>query len=97
MKKPHLPAIRELLRAHSDGLTVKEILAKLPQISKAAVVRSSLAKMPDAYIDRWVIKGGTRGQDEAVWMVVVPPPHCPHPKDRYYTAPKLVKTQWRNV
>lgn len=97
MKKPHIPAIRELLRAHPDGLTAKEIMQCIPAVSKPGVVRKCLMRMPDAYIDRWVIKGGTRGQEESVWAVVVPPPNCPHPKDRYYATPKPIKTQWRDA
>lgn len=95
MKKPHIPAIRALLRDHPEGLTAKEILTLLPHISKTTVVKSSLSKMPDAYIDRWVLKAGNRGQHEAVWMVVIPPPNCPHPKDRFYTEEDRPKTVWK--
>lgn len=47
--------------------------------------------MPDAYIDRWVREPGSRGQFQAVYMVVVPPADCPHPKDRF---PEVCKTRW---
>ena len=86
MKKPHTPEIRRILRDHPDGLTIKHIHALLPQINKTATVKSSLVKMPDAYIDRWI--KGKRGQYEAVWAVVVPPPNCPDPRDRFY------QTRW---
>ena len=81
MKKPHTPDIRALLRKNDSGMTVKEMLALLHQINKPETLRKCLERMPDAYIDRWV-KGG-RGQYFAVWCVVVPPEHCPHPTDRY--------------
>ena len=92
MKKPHIPAIRELLREHKDGLTAKQIHHFLPYIYKVATVKSSLTKMPDAYVDRWTITLGSRGQYEAVWCVVVPPANCPHPQDRFYAEPK---TAWQ--
>jgi len=81
MKKPHTPDIRALLRENDGGMTIKELLALLPQISKPETLRKCLERMPDAYIDRWT--GPVRGQYYAVWCVVVPPEHCPHPRDRY--------------
>ncbi len=81
MKKPHIPDIRALLRDNINGMTVAELLGRLPKIKKAETVRKCLERMPDAYIDRWVF--GKRGQFFAVWCVVVPPAHCPHPRDRY--------------
>lgn len=92
MKKPHIPAIRELLRVSPDGLTPKMIHEALPSISKVTIVKSALRKMPDAYIDRWVLMPGTRGQHEGIWCVVIPPPHCPHPKDRFYKPQTTWKT-----
>ena len=92
MKKSHLPAIRALLRQHEQGLTAKQIHQMLPHISKWTVVKSALRKMPDVYIDRWCLPGGTRGQFEAVWCAVIPPAHCPHPADRFYQP----KTTWVN-
>ena len=88
MKKPHTPDIRALLRENINGMTVAELLAKLPKINRAETARKCLERMPDAYIDRWV-KGG-RGQYFAVWCVVVPPEHCPHPDDRY------ARTTWQS-
>lgn len=85
-----MPALRALLRQHPDGLTAKQLLEWLPLISKVTVVKSSLGKMPDVYIDRWTMNTGARGQHEAVWCVVEVPPHCPHPTDRFY-APR---TEW---
>lgn len=88
MKKPHMPAIRELLRARPDGMSALEIKAAIGVIKKAETVRNCLNRMPDAYIDRWV--KAKRGQYEAIWCVVVPPPNCPYPTDR------PIKSQWRS-
>lgn len=90
MKKPHHPAIRDLLRQNPDGLTVPEILQKLPQVSKDSVLRKCLEAMPDAYIDRWTKMRNSRGQYLAIWCVVVPPENCPYPTDRF----EKPATQW---
>lgn len=87
MKKPHIPDVRKLLRDNPAGMTVTELHARLPQINKPNTVRKCLERMPDAYIDRWT--EGRRGQFHAVWCVVAPPPHCPHPGERY------IRTEWR--
>lgn len=91
VKKPHTPKIREVLRANPNGLTAKQILKLIPEISKTGVIKGSIKKMPDAYIDRWMIERGSRGQYQAVYMVVVPPQDCPHPKDRF---PEVCRTRW---
>lgn len=96
MKKPHIPDIRAVLRAHPEGLTAKEIHRKLPHIKKVTTVKSSLGKMPDVYIDRW--KDPVRGQWQAVWVAVIPPYNCPYPTDRY-DKPKTTwigETPWQN-
>jgi len=77
MKKPHAPAIRQTLMDNPDGLTVRRIHRRLPQISDADTIRKALERMPDAYIDRWTTP--VRGQYQAVWRVVVPPENCPYP------------------
>jgi len=74
MKSKH-DIVRQALRASEDGLTVKQIV-DLTQINKDTLSRI-LQTMPDTYIDRWT--GPTREQYRAVWCVVVPPEHCPHP------------------
>ena len=94
MKKPHLPAIREVLRMHPSGMTTNDIHRRLPNIGRATTVKSALRKMPDAYVDRWTMGTGTRGQYEAVWCVIVPPPHCPHPTERFVYKPQ---TKWAEV
>lgn len=91
MKKPHTPKIRELLRSEHYGMTAKQIHEKLPEIAKTKTIKSSLTKMPDVYIDRWAREPGSRGQYQAVYMAVIPPRDCPHPKDRF---PEVCKTRW---
>jgi hypothetical protein len=91
MKKPHIPKIRELLRANHNGLTAKQICAAIDEISKPKVARSALTKMPDVYVDRWILEPESRGQYQAVYMAVIPPMDCPHPKDRF---PEVCRTRW---
>lgn len=79
MKSRH-PEIRALLRAHSDGLTAKNI-SELTGIAPDSV-RQALSNMPDVYIDRW--EGPYRGAYASVWCVVEVPPHCPHPQLESY-------------
>lgn len=94
MKPPHLPDIRAVLRACPEGLTVNQMRPHLPKIRKPNTIRKCLDRMPDAYIDRWVLNPGKRGQYEAVWCVVVPPPHCPYPTERYNGTAHAVETRW---
>lgn len=86
----HTAAIRAMLHANPDGITAKEIHKALPDISKATVIMKTLHRMPDAYIDRWMIGQGTRGQFESVWCAVVKPRDCPHPNDRF-----VPRTAWQ--
>jgi hypothetical protein len=83
----HVPILRRLLRTSLDGMTVLELMGNVPDRRKSKTIRKCLDRMPDAYIDRWV--KGKRGQYVAVWCVTVPPPHCPHPRDRF-----KIKTTW---
>ena len=76
MKPAMHPAIRRLLRANSDGLTVAEIASALDIVGEG--LRLTLSRMPDAYIDRW-IPAKQRRPCTAVWCVVVPPEDCPKP------------------
>lgn len=90
MHKTHIPAIRAVLRKIPEGMTINQIRPHLPYIKKPNTIRKCLEKMPDSYVDRWVLNTGKRGQYEAVWCVVVPPENCPYPTDRF--ASKL--TRW---
>lgn len=94
MKKPHLPQIREHLRTNSDGMTINQLRELMGYEGRNNTIRKCLERMPDAYIDRWILNPGKRGQYEAVWCVVVPPPHCPDPRERYSRA---IKTVWAGV
>lgn len=87
MKKPHAPNVRALLRQHPDGLPIGEISKALGLTIK--VLNRTLNAMPDTYIDRWFLSPKSRGQYQGVWCVVVPPPHCPYPTDRFKPA-----TRW---
>ena len=91
MKKPHTPKIREILRSSPNGRTAKQIHKELPEINRTQTIKSSLKKMPDVYIDRWILEPGCRGQYQAVYMAVIPPMDCPHPKDRF---PEVCRTRW---
>ena len=75
MKKSNQQALRELLRLHTDGMTVLELSNMAGTRTDATL--ASLKCMPDAYIDRWQL---ARGKDAGVWCVVVPPENCPKPK-----------------
>ena len=68
--------IRALLRAHSDGMTIEQIVWAVKR--DKANVKKNVRAMPDAYIDRW--EAVPRKQYAAVWCVVVPPEDCPRPE-----------------
>ena len=91
MKKPHAHAVRDYLRQREDGATINDILRALPTISCDRVARKVLEQMPDAYIDRW--DNPKRGQWQAVWCVVTPPPHCPYPTQRFTPETRWVGAQ----
>lgn len=92
MKKPHAPEVRRLLRAHDEGLTVSEIMKMMPAISRPVSARRVLENMPDAYIDRWVLP--KRGQWQAVWCIVTPPPHCPYPTERFHPETRWAESSY---
>ena len=69
--------IRALLRAHSDGMTLEQIVWAVKR--DKANVKKNVRAMPDAYIDRW--EAAPRKQYAAVWCVVVPPDDCPRPEN----------------
>ena len=75
MRKSNHEAVRKLLRAAPDGLSVRQIADELGL--RADSVHGALGAMPDAYIDRWKTD---RGPSTAVWCVVVPPENCPRPE-----------------
>jgi len=69
--------IRALLRAHSDGMTLEQIVWAVKR--DKANIKKIIRAMPDAYIDRW--ETAPRKQYAAVWCVVVPPEDCPKPEN----------------
>ena len=69
--------IRALLRTHSDGMTLEQIVWAVKR--DKANVKKNVRAMPDAYIDRW--EAVPRKQYAAVWCVVVPPEDCPRPEN----------------
>lgn len=75
MRSSNHPAIRALLRNAADGMTIKEMSARIGVCADS--VRNALKAMPDVYVDRWV--PAPRGTFEAVWCAVTPPENCPHP------------------
>ena len=84
MRTNLVPRVRQLLREHSDGLTMPEIMQMTSASDKG--LRTALKNMPDTYIDRW-IKSGKNGSYFPVWCVVVPPADCPKPRqERPYIA-----------
>jgi hypothetical protein len=71
--------VRAALRAAEDGMTLNEIAEKVGLPYRA--VHRAVPKMPDAYIDRWRPPNGAYPH-QAVWCVVIPPPNCPHPREK---------------
>ena len=69
--------IRALLRTHSDGMTLEQIVWAVKR--DKANIKKIIRAMPDAYIDRW--EAVPRKQYAAVWCVVVPPEDCPRPEN----------------
>lgn len=84
MSGPLTTRLRRLLRASPDGLTLLELADRTGH--RSSVIHKRLLGMPDVYIDRWLKNPPGRGRPySAIWVVVVPPPNCPHPNKE--TAP----------
>lgn len=77
-----IKAVRALLRATPDGMTVKALVEATGLCHTG--LRYALRNMPDAYIDRWEPHegGGRTGRYSPVYCVVVVPPDCPHPEGK---------------
>ena len=80
MKNHREVAVRKLLRATPDGLTV-EMIADKVKTDKTHVGRI-LKRMPDAYIDRWSPSPAGHRWWRAIWCVVIPPDNCPRPESK---------------
>lgn len=68
-------SIRTLLRENADGMDVGTLANRLDR--EPGNIRTRLKAMPDAYIDRWLVRWGN--PPLAIWCVVVPPENCPKP------------------
>lgn len=79
MKATRQKQIRDLLRAHPDGLTKKQI-SKILEIPISKVC-SVIKAIPDVYIGRWEKLPG--GQFQKIMMAAFVPEDCPHPIDAY--------------
>ena len=78
MRASNANSIRQLLRANPDGLDVSTIANAVDR--EPGSVRTSLKAMPDVYIDRWEKQPRGFGVGyTAIWCIVTPPDHCPHP------------------
>jgi hypothetical protein len=86
----HTAAIREMLHDNPDVIRASEIHKAMPDITRVTTIMRVLHRMPDVYIDRWVLGQGNRGQFEAVWCAVARPANCPYPTDRKFRP----KTHW---
>ena len=67
--------IRKVLDRHSDGLSAPEIAKILNR--RPTIVRESLTRMPDVYIDRWE---PSITQWVAVWCRHTPPANAIKPE-----------------
>ena len=76
-------ALRTLLRDNPDGMDVGTMSNNLER--EPSGIRKLLAKMPDAYIDRWMRHG--RNPPLAIWCVIVPPDNCPRPDNQRRQKP----------
>jgi len=80
-------ALRELLKAYPDGVSVTE-LAEMTGVTPDGA-RKSLKNMPDTYIARW--EPAANGRMMSVWCVVVPPPDAVNPE--VFKMPHLYKSK----
>lgn len=76
MREHTSKALRELLRAYPDGLSVAEMTNTLGITNDG--VRKALKHMPDTYIARWELAPNLRYM--SVWCVVVPPANAINPE-----------------
>ena len=77
MKSRH-QAIRDLLLASEDGLTIDEIAEHFA--CNSDTLYKTMKIIWGVYIDRWMAP--IRGQYTAVYMCVEVPENAPHPTER---------------
>lgn len=75
MRKSNHHELRELLRAHPDGLTVQQMCSHTGK--REGATRRALDGMPDVYRDRWLYNPGVK--PAAVYIAVHVPEDCPPP------------------
>lgn len=80
MRPSRHQAIRDLLLASEDGLTTRELAAKLN--SNITSTNLTLQSVWGVYIDRWIKPKGQRGQYAAVHMCVSVPEDTPKPNHK---------------
>ena len=78
MKSKH-QAIRDLLLASEDGLTVNKIAEHLGATDKT--IYNTIKVVYGVYIDRWMVPN--RGQYTAVYMCIKTPENAPHPTKKH--------------
>jgi len=88
MKRSRHQAIRDLLLAAEDGLTINQIAEHFGAGPKT--IQKTIKGVWGVYIDRWTVP--KRGQYSAIFMCTEPLPDAPHPTERY-----LPQTQWQSV
>ena len=69
-------AIRALLQASEDGMTIEEIATAFK--IKVSNLYTQMPKVFGVYIDRW--NAPNRGQYAAVYMCIDTPEDAPHPR-----------------
>ena len=74
MVSPLQTHIRAALDKEPDGMTICNLTLALK--SNPESIRKALARMGDAYVDRWVKEG--RGYS-GVYCLAFVPEDCPHP------------------
>lgn len=79
MQTSRRSAIREVLQAHPDGLSVHQINVLLGRKENDGATHRAVSVMPDVYIDRWERGVGSQAKYRAVYCAVEIPDNCPHP------------------
>jgi hypothetical protein len=91
MKFSRHQAIRDLLLASDDGLTLQQMAVLMDCNYKT--LGKTIKNVWGVYIDRWAVP--KRGQFAAVYMCVDIPENAPHPTERYIPETIWVKSQQR--
>ena len=87
MNRSRHQAIRNMLLASEDGMTIRQIAEALGDDSWKSVAKT-VKIVHGLYIDRWTVP--KRGQYAAVYVCVEVPLDAPHPTERF-----LPQTKWQ--